>query len=348
MIDSLAAPHLHTPLRVLMVTTEWPTPARPCDVPFIVRQVAFLRRAGVDVDVFFFRGGQRPGNYLRAWRQVWQRRAHTPYDLVHAQWGQNGLLGLPKTLPLVVTFRGDDVKGIIGQNGRSTLAGHALQLASKFAALMADEAIAVSESLAQHLPRHDVHIIPSGLDLEQFRPLPRAEARQQLGLPADQRLVLFAADPANPRKRFWLAQAACEQLQQELETQLVVAYGVPHDSMPLYMNACDVLLLPSLHEGSPNVVKEALACNMPVIATDAGDVRARIADLPDCAVVPDSPQALVAALAATLRQPRRIDVRRHVLALDERRLTEQTIAVYRKALTKKGRQMADDPRNSAA
>jgi len=135
-------------LRVLMITCEWPTPERPQDVPFIVRQVEFLRRTGVDIDVFFFRGAKKLINYVRAWKQVHYRRTHARYDLVHAQWGQSGLLALPKSLPLVVTFRGDDLEGIVGHNGRYTVAGRFLQLVSRSVAYVADEVITVSEALS--------------------------------------------------------------------------------------------------------------------------------------------------------------------------------------------------------
>src|SRR5512146_1128352 len=81
-------------LRVLMITSEWPTPDKPYQVPFIVQQVNFLRKAGIDLKVFHFRGGKRPGNYARAWREVQNEIVRGNYDLVHAQWGQSGLLAL--------------------------------------------------------------------------------------------------------------------------------------------------------------------------------------------------------------------------------------------------------------
>jgi glycosyltransferase involved in cell wall biosynthesis len=318
-----------------MVTCEWPTSERPQDVPFIVRQVEFLRRAGVDIDVFFFRGAKKLANYLCSWKQFHYRRAHGQYDLVHAQWGQSGLLALPKFLPLVVTFRGDDLEGIVGPNGHYTLAGRLLQLGSQVVACAADEVITVSEKLARHLPRRPFHIIPSGLDLDLFRPMPVIDARRQLGLPQDKRLILFAANPENPRKRYWLAHAAVELLGEALPTEIVVAKGVPHNKMPLYMNACDVLLLTSLHEGSPNVVKEALACNLPVVSTDVGDVSARVGRVEGCAVVYDSPDEVASALRMALNRANRLESREMVITLDEGELTRQIVQVYQKALTRR-------------
>src|SRR2546426_3149210 len=99
------------PIRVLMITSDWPDHAIwGGTATFIARQVDFLRAAGVSVDVFRFRGHGNPMRYASAWLGVHRRLRREQYDLVHAQFGQSGLLALPKHLPLVVTFRGDDLE----------------------------------------------------------------------------------------------------------------------------------------------------------------------------------------------------------------------------------------------
>jgi teichuronic acid biosynthesis glycosyltransferase TuaC len=328
---------LERSLRILMLTSEWPTPERPEAVPFIVRSVEFLRRAGQDVDVFHFRGARRPSNYLHAWRELRRRLQDKQYDVLHAQWGQSGLPALPSPLPLVVTFRGSDLEGIVGSDGRYTRAGLILRLASQLPAHVADEVVVVSERLARYLPRRPYHVIPSGIDLNLFKPLPIRAAREQLGLPEQSRLILFAADPKNTVKRYALAQAAVDQIRAEQPIELVVTKGVSPSEMPLYMNACDALLLTSLHEGSPNVVKEALACNLPIVSTDVGDVRMRIQGIEGCAIARDTPQHLAEALRMILSRNDRVDGRPTVVALDEQALTEKLIAVYYQALSKRSR-----------
>jgi hypothetical protein len=76
----------------------------------------------------------------------------------------------------------------------------------------------------------------------------------------DKHLVLFTASHNNPRKRYDLAKEAVNALNDPSNVELIRVTETPYQLVPLYMNACDVLLLTSLHEGSPNVVKEALAC----------------------------------------------------------------------------------------
>src|SRR5438874_815856 len=151
-------------MRVLMLTSVWPTPERPANAPFVVRQAQFLRKQGVEVDVFHVNGRKNPAAYFRAWTKVQRLLSRRPYDLVHAQWAQAALASLPVRLPLVVTFRGSDVQGIMGANGRYAVSGWVLLQVAWRVALVADEAIVVAARLADLLPRRDYHVIPSGLD----------------------------------------------------------------------------------------------------------------------------------------------------------------------------------------
>lgn len=321
-------------MRVLMITSEWPSPQAPYAVPFVVRQVEFLRKAGLDVDVFHFRGAANPLNYLRAWFKIQKRLTKDKYDVVHAQWGQSALLALPKRLPLVVTFRGSDVQGIVRANGCYSFSGKILEILSRAISLIADEVIVVSEHLARKLSKKTFHLIPSGLDLSLFRPVPQVDARRLLGLSLTSKIVLFGGDTIRGEKRFSLAQSAIEQLKLNWpDLEFIIPQGVKNSSMPLYMNAADVLLLTSLHEGSPNIVKEALACDLPVVSTDVGDVRQRIGSITGCVVCDgDRAETIAAALSYVLRQHQRINGREAVRDLDERIITQKVISVYHQAL----------------
>jgi teichuronic acid biosynthesis glycosyltransferase TuaC len=322
------------PLRVLMLTTAWPREGQPQTTHFVKRQVDYLRDAGVDVDVFVLRGGRRARNYLRAWREVRGRLAANPYDVVHAQFGQSGLLALPSPLPLVVTLRGSDILGIVGPGGRKLRLGRVLQALTRFVCRCADAVIVVSAHMQAELPA-DVAatVLPSGLDFELFRPMERDEARRHLGLPLDRHYVLFAGDPAQPRKRHHIAAESIRLASLEMSMEMLVAWGVPHTDMPYYMNACDAMVFTSMQEGSPNVVKEALACDLPVVSVEVGDVTERLAGIEGCEVtVDDSPATVAAALVRVLRRGGRVAGRETVLPLDERACTQRLIAIYRSLL----------------
>jgi glycosyltransferase involved in cell wall biosynthesis len=323
-------------MRVLMLTSVWPTPDHPEHAPFVVRQAEFLRKQGVTVDVFHVDGRKNPAAYFRAWLKVQRSVASGSYNLVHAQWAQAALPALPVHLPLVVTFRGSDVEGIVRSDHRYAASGWVLRNVARGVARLATEAILVASRLARLLPSRDYHVIPSGLDLDLFSPRPQLEARALLSLLPGRRYVLFAGAPNNPVKRFSLARSVVESLHPRFRAELLVAETVEPSRMPLLMNACDALLLTSVHEGSPNVVKEALACNLPVVSTDVGDVRERISHVEGCAFCEsDDAHALAAALAAVLDRGKRVEGRTAVRDLDESLLTRKVIAVYERALTRK-------------
>lgn len=327
-------------LKVLMITSQWPVPdGRPRTTHFIKRQADFLRAAGVDVDVFHFTGNRNPWNYLKSWVRVRRRMAQNRYDLVHAQFGMSGLLAIPKRLPLVVTFRGDDVQGIVGRDGGITFAGKVLTAACRVVARCADASIVVSAHMKAFLPKGvEPEVIPSGLDFSLFRVIPRDEARAHLGLPPDKRLVLFVGNPDEPRKNFALAQQTLEILNRSLPAEMVVAWGTPHTDIPFMMNACDALIHTSRQEGSPNCVKEALACNLPVVSVPVGDVPDRLRGVESCAVCEDGrADSLAAALEQVLRDGRRSTGRESVRELDENNITRKVMAVYR-SVTRPGPQ----------
>jgi len=117
----------------------------------------------------------------------------------------------------------------------------------------------------------------------------------------------------------------------------VVAWRVPHDEMPFYMNACDALIFTSRQEGSPNAVKEALACDLPVVAVPVADVPMRLWGIPGCEVCAnEAPETIAAALERTLQRGERLRGRGREAAfqLDERLLTERVIDIYRLALAR--------------
>jgi teichuronic acid biosynthesis glycosyltransferase TuaC len=327
------------PRRVLMVTVEWPRESWGGTAHFIVRQVEFLRAAGVEVDVYDFVGKRDPRNYLRAWRDVRQRIRTGRYDLVHAQFGQSALATLPCPLPLVVTLRGDDLLGILHDtDGTLTTLGRLTSLVVRLAARRADEVIVVSEHMRDHID-HGVepHVIPSGLNLDLFREMPQQDARRAAQLPLDKKLVLFVGNPKLARKRYELARETVSRLAERLPVELVLGWGVPHDRMPYLMNAADALIFTSLQEGSPNAVKEALACNLPVVSVPVGDVAERLRGVSGCELVPeDSAAALGAALERVLQRGGRSDGRAAVACLDERVIAQRVIDVYSRAMRRHG------------
>ena len=319
-------------MRVLLVSSEWPTADRPDNAAYMVREVEFLRRAGIDVEVYTFRGAGDPRRYLGAWRDVRRRVRNDRFDVIHAHFGQAGVTALGCRLPLVVTMHGSDLQGIVGDDGRYTMRGRVLRILSRFVARVADRVIVVSDAVGRNVPKSVRYtVIPLGVDLDVFRELPKDGLREELGLAPGRKLVLFAGRPDVPVKRYDLAQSVIALLD-DIDVSLIVVSGQSPDTVAKYMNACDALLVTSLHEGSPTMVKEALACQLPVVSVDVGDVRKRIGGVPGCFVVPDDqPQTIAAALRNVLVRGSRSDASAAVTDIDARVTARRVIDVYHEA-----------------
>ncbi|RMH71952.1 MAG: glycosyltransferase [Gemmatimonadetes bacterium] len=321
------------PLRVLYITSEWPTEEHPHWAPFVVQQIRFIQQAGVDTEVYHFRGRKNPLNYIKFWFELRKCYNLKTFDIIHVHWGQSALLALGSGVPLVITYQGSDLQGYIGEDGKFTLSGRVLQWISANVSRFASALIVVSENLAQYLPDPNrAKVIPSGIDFDLFKPTLKKEARSLLNLPLDKKLVLFAANPRNPIKRHYLAVEAVSSLNQRVgNVELITVSNVPHTQIPLYMSACDVFILTSKHEGSPAVIKEALACNLPVVAVDVGDIRHRLEDIEGCVVCKDDqPETIAEGLEYALKfnESNTFNGRDKVRILDEKQVAAKIIDLY--------------------
>jgi len=324
------------PLHILFLTTEWPTKAHPTDVPFLVQYAQALRDQGVTVDVFHFDGHANPFNYVRAWFDLRKHPSWKQADLLHAHWGQSAFLALFSKKPLVITFHGSDLQGIVDAHGRYSLKGKFLVAMNKLLSRMADRCIVVSHRLGNLLPAgcRNIEVIPMGIDLNLFQSTSKVAARKQLGLVQDTRYILFVSDPNRPEKRFDLAQKAVG-LTQLPDVKLLVVSGQPYEKIPLFLSAGDLLLLTSSHEGSPVIIKEALACNLPVVSVDVGDVREKLENIAGCMVCEDDRVETIAeAIKLALHYPYPINGRESVRELNWNLIAQSTIKVYRHCLAR--------------
>lgn len=324
-------------IRVLAVTSEWPSPDNPAAVPFLTRQIDGVRQHGVEVDVEHFRGATNPRNYARARRRVRRRLQQAEYDIVHAHFGQAGLTVVPASKPLVVTFYGSDLEGVIGSHGKYSLRGRSLTALSRIVARLADEVIVVSESLSRRLPRRVQYtVIPTAVDLNVFKPGSKSDARKVLGLPGDRRLVLFAGRPDVAVKRYPLARAAVDLLSMDAPVDLLTISGLSPTEVAAHMQSCDALLLTSIHEGSPTVVKEAIACALPVVSVDVGDVRETLGNTPGCVVIDDdTPLALSRALTQAFEARPGVGTSPSANLLDQAVQSARVVEVYEAVLRRK-------------
>jgi glycosyltransferase involved in cell wall biosynthesis len=244
-------------MRALIVTNMYPTAEHPALGSFVRDQVTALRRQpGVEIDLFSFEpGGARA--YLRAARELRRRHGTTTYEVVHAHFGLTAWPAMAaRAQARVVTLHGTDL-------------AHPRSRAITLASLpFLDLVGVVSEPLANALPRrvakHKLALLPTGVDTGRFKPIDRRGARAELGLDPDGRYLLFPADPSRAEKRHDRAQQIAG------DVPLLTLGSVDPEQVPLWVNAVNAVLVPSEREGFGLAVLEALACDVPVLATPVG------------------------------------------------------------------------------
>jgi len=311
------------PLSVLVVTNMYPSVENPALGTFVKEQVEAIRAQGVHVDVLFINGPASTLNYFTGvFRYLWwMLRRGWRYDLIHAHYVFCGLIArLQWRLPVVLTHHGIEV--VWGWQGPL----------SRWVSRWMDRVIVTSRSVADSLGRADVTVIPCGVDLDLFRPMPRDETRRSLGLDPEARYVIYAGR-TGPEKRLDIIEKAVALVREDdPAVRLLLLTDKPHSVVPLYFNAADVLVLASDFEGSPMVIKEAMACNLPIVSTDVGDVAALIGETEGCYLCRQTAEDIAGGLRRALSFGRRTKGREVVEHLSLEAVAERIIRVYREVL----------------
>jgi glycosyltransferase involved in cell wall biosynthesis len=324
-------------LAVLAITNIYPCANRPWLGTFVEQQIAGLRSIGVQTKVLYFdRKTEGPLVYFRMAPRIQEAIAAFRPHIIHIMYGgvmAERVTSLPLPIPSVVTFHGSD---ILGEN----LSGPWRKVVSRLgvwcsfrAARRASGVVVVARHLERALPasldRRKVRVIPCGIDTGRFRPMDSAACRQKLGWPEEDFHVLFPANTGDPVKRPWLAEAAVQALVRHgVPARLHKLSGVAYSEVPLWINASNVLLLTSLHEGSPMVVKEALACEVPVVSVDVGDVAERIAGIEGCHMAGAEPEEIALKLLAVWKRKSRINSTKFVENISISAIAQQLKGFY--------------------
>lgn len=325
-------------LKILAVTNMYPTAFDPSQGTFVEQQVYGLRRVGADVRVLHLdRRSQGMAVYRRIPELLRQEIRDFGPDLVHCMYG--GALAQVTTRmvslkPVVVSFCGTDLfgEGGVGRPLRRMLSAYGA-FASRAAARRASAVIVKSAGMLKALPSSVPYskavVIPNGIDMDRFCVLDRDACRGQLGWENERFHVLFTNGRRVPQKRVELAEAAVAILNRRgVPADLKCLPGVPHSEVPVWMNAADVVVLTSVHEGSPNAIKEALACNRPVVSVDVGDVRERIEGIAGCHLVAPDAESIAEGLRQVYNGPRSVAGRERMNELSLENASRRLLGVY--------------------
>ncbi len=320
-------------VRALVVSNMLADAAHPARGSFVRDQVDALRAlGGAEVQLHEFAPGPRA--LARAALELRRRYGgpttlsrrpgSRPFDVVHAHFG----LSAWPALLVPARVRALTVHG-------TDLAHPRTRLATRAVLPLIDLLAAASPALVRELPtrpaRERAQTLPCGVDTGRFVPLPRAQARAQLGLPANGRLLLLPADPARPEKRADRARALADAL----GAQLLTLGDVAPDRVPQWVNAADAVVVPSEREGFGLAVLEALACDVPVLATPVGIHAEALAEVPGTLCAPFELERWREALADVLRAPDpRIDGRARAERYSARAMAERVRDAWQTALVK--------------
>ena len=230
---------------------------------FVQSQYDSLEKEGLEMLMYPIVGHGLRGylKHLRALRKL--IRQEKP-DVVHAHYSSCGYLTALAALGL-------KTKKVVSILGSFPKKDTKLKIVRFCVDHIWDATIVKSERTRAQLDRN-LPVIPNGVDLDLFPLIGQEEAKEKVGFDKDGKHVIFVSDPARPEKQFGLAQAAVE-LMKDGNVHLVPVYNKPHAEVVTYMCAADALVMTSSNEGSPNVIKEAMVCNCPIVSTDVGDVR---------------------------------------------------------------------------
>jgi glycosyltransferase involved in cell wall biosynthesis len=311
-------------VRVLVVTNLYPTARRPGLGPFVRDQVEALRAIdGLEVDLHSFDppGGIRP--YLSESLTLRRKFRGSDYDVIHSHYGLTGFcaLAVRGAKAHAVTFHGDDLRlGKVAPISR---------LVARLSDLPATVSAGLARSEAAGLggpgTRRRVAVLPCGIDLDRLKPIARAEARQELGLDPNGRYLLFPADPARPEKRVDLARQVVPD-----GVELIHYDNTPPERVPLYINAANAVVVTSEREGFGLAPLEALACDVPVLATDVGIAPLALSGVPGTLCAPFQRDAWQRALAQHLEQADpRVEGRSRAALFGSRRMAERVACAYR-------------------
>lgn len=289
---------------------------------FVREQGEQLRALGAEVEYFAVVGKGAMG-YLSNYKRLKQVIKTYQPDLIHAHFGLCGALCvLQSKVPVVITCH----------NGE-TLSKSA-NIISSLAVQRAKHTICVAQHIYDklYLKPKNYTIKPCGIEVTEV--VDKDLAKQQMGLPNDKYNILFGGSFSNLRKNVALANAALEILHRD-DINLIEMKGFNREQVTLLYNACDMLLLPTKSEGSPQVLKEAMAYNCPVVATDVADIAYLLDGVSNSYVTSFAPQDVAEKIAQVLACGQRTNGREKIekLKLENSQVAKTIYSIYQQVLS---------------
>ena len=287
--------------------------------PFVKEQAESLMEQGLTLDFFLIKGKGLFG-YLRNYFSLIKKIKNEEYDLIHAHYGLSGLLATMQLyVPVIITFHGSDVN--MKKN----------YIFSRIASRLSSANIFVHQSLPEKLKifRKSINIIPCGFNNNRFFPISKEKAREALKWEKNKRYIVFSSSFDNKIKNVQLAKLAISTIN---NCKLIELKGYEKEQINLILNASDLLLVTSLSETGPIIVKEALACNCPIISTNVGDVQKLIRNVNNCYISSYNPEDIKKRINQVFRNNKRTNGQQIIKNFNLENIAYKIIDVYKKTL----------------
>lgn len=329
---------MHKSLNVLHVAGGLPSDKNPSFQPFIASQINSLKTEGVNIEVLDLSQRYESGihKYVNGFFDIKKMINKYDYDLIHSHYSYCGIISrLNNRIPVVLSLMGSDLLGSPDPEGRQTFKGRFDTSISKIISRYVSHVIVKSEDMAEHLPGGiSYSVLPNGVDFKLFKQIDRHYARKYFNLDLDEKIIIFAANPGTTRKNFQLAEQAVRLLQHKngYRVRLWPFFGKKQEELSLAMNAADALIMTSFWEGSPNVIKEAMACNLPVVSVDVGDVSKVILNAKQCHVSKYCPDELSLYIEKIIESGERSNGRECIAHLKLENIAKKLVDIYYQVL----------------
>lgn len=300
--------------------------------PISTNQGESLKKFGVNINYYDIKG-KGLGGYLRNILPLKNAIYTIKPDIIHAHYYLSGLIAIATLTrtPVIVSLMGSDVL----DNNNLMLFIMKFLIKKK----LWSRCIVKSTEMYKKLNISSVEIIPNGVDLDLFSVIDRKLALKKLGWDDKKYHILFPSNPARYEKNYKLIIEAQRYLKREILNKINIHHLVSIDRkyVPLYFNAANLILLTSLHEGSPNVIKEAMACNCPIVSTNVGDVKEIIGRTKGCFITSYDPKDVAEKIELALdfsEKYGRTNGRQRIieLELDSDSIAKRIIQLYNSVL----------------
>ncbi len=302
--------------------------------PIIRTQGESLRNNGAKLDYFAIKGkGLR--SYLRNIPKLKRFLKLNKYDIIHAHYGFCGIVSqfARDKEKLIVSFMGSDLLSSNNSDGTYIkLSRFYVGINKYFARFKFNHSIIKSKIMQSEIIKGTSYsVIPNGVDFKIFYPIDQYTSRRKLKINKEEQIILFVSDPKRKEKNFILAKNAVSLINSN-RVKLKVVYNIPQYQLNWYYNSANILLLTSFYEGSPNVIKEAMACNCPIVSTDVGDVKEVIGKTEGCYITSFDPKDVAEKIKMALDFGKRTNGRNHIKHLEINNIAKKIINVYEHVL----------------